>query len=294
MNDRHLIVFLAVCEHMNMTRAAASLYMTQPSVSQMIADLERYYNVRLFERLNRRLYLTAAGERLLSYARHITNLEDRAKKELTDLNQAGIIRIGASQTVGAYLLPEVIAHYRELLPEVEIFTRVENTREIERLLLEDKLDLGLVEGLIHSPDLNEEPVMDDELAIVCAAGHPLAARSRLIPENLSSYPFIVREMGSGTREMFATRMQAAGVAWKEAGIYNSTEAIKRAVEKNLGLAILPVVAIRQELNEGTICTLQVKGLNLARQFSLIYHKQKYFTRAMQEFKNCLDTWFIHK
>lgn len=290
MNHHHLTVFLAVCEHMNMTRAAGALYMTQPSVSQMIAELERYYDVRLFERLKHRLYLTTAGERLLSYARHIVNLEAQAKKELADLRQAGVIRVGASQTVGAYLLPEIVARYHRLLPEVEIFTRVENTREIERLLLEDKLDLGLVEGLIHSPDIVEETVLDDELTIVCAPGHPLAGRGQLAPAELAPFAFIVREEGSGTREVFANQMQSAGVAWQEAGIYNSSEAIKRAVELDLGLAVLPTLAIRQEIESGSICPLRVDGLNLRRKFNLVFHRQKYFTRAMREFSVCLNDW----
>lgn len=288
MYNRHLEVFLTVCEHMNMTQAANALYMTQPSVSQMIAELERYYHVRLFERLKHKLYLTAAGERLLPYARHIINLEAGAKKELANLNQAGVIRIGASQTVGAYLLPETMARYRQRLPEVEIFTRVENTREIERFLLEDKLDLGLVEGLIHSPDLIEEAIIGDDLVIACAPGHPLTQINPVIPENLKPYPFIVREEGSGTREVFANQMQAAGVNWKEAGIYNSTEAIKRAVEKNLGLAVLPIIAIQQDIEGGKICALQVKDLNLRRKFNLVYHKQKFFTQAMREFEACLN------
>jgi len=290
MNNRHLIVFLSVCEHMNMTRAAGSLYMTQPAVSQMIAELERYYGVRLFERIKHRLYLTAAGERLLSYARHITNLEEKAKKELTDLNRAGVIRIGASQTVGAYLLPEILARYRERLPEVEIFSQVDNTRVIEHALLEDRLDLGIVEGLIHSNDLVEKTIVRDELTIVCAPQHPLARMAQILPEDLAPYPFIVREQGSGTREVFAIQMEAVGVNWKEAGNYASTEAIKRAVEQNLGIGVLPVIAIRTEAKKGDICMLRVRGLNLSRKFNLVYHRQKYFTHAMQELETCLEDW----
>jgi LysR family transcriptional regulator, transcriptional activator of the cysJI operon len=283
MNIRHLSVFLSVCDHMNMTQAASELYMTQPSVSQMIAELERYYETNLFERLNRRLYLTEAGKRLRSYATHIINLEAQVKRELADLNRGGVLRIGASQTVGAYLLPEIIAQFKNRNPDVEVFSRVENSRVIEHLLMEDKLDFGLLEGMIHYPDLSGETFLDDDLAIVCAPGHPLAGISNLVPADLSTHGFIIREEGSGTREVFTTQMQAAGIPWKENGIYNSTDAIKSAVQNNLGLGILPILAIQQEIMDGSIHLISVTGLNLRRKLNLVYHRQKYFTNAMNKF-----------
>ncbi len=290
MKFRLLTIFLRVCEHMNMTRAAKSLYMTQPSVSQAIAELETQYQVRLFERLNHKLYLTAAGEKLQSYARHIINLEQQARQELSGLAGAGLLRIGASQTVGAYLLPDVIKLFHQNHPHVELFTRVENTAEIERFLLADQIDLGLVEGFVKSADIVEKVIFEDELMIVCSAQHPLTTKTQLIPANLSPFPFIVREKGSGTREIFENQMRMAGVNWKEAGLFNNTEAIKKAVQHNLGLAILPVIAITAEVEAGTIRTLQVEGLSLFRKFNLIYHRQKYFSSTIQSFIAGLDNW----
>lgn len=271
-----------------MTRAADDLYMTQPSVSQMIAELEHYYGTRLFERLNRRLFLTPAGDRLQSYARHIINLELQAKKELADLTRGGVLRIGASQTVGAYLLPEIIAQFHNRFPDVEVFSRVENTRVIEKYLMEDRLDFGLLEGMIHFSDLSQETFLDDDLAVVCASNHPLAGKKDISPETLASYGFILREEGSGTREVFTSQMRAAGVVWKEAGVYNSTDAIKFAVQNNLGLGILPILAIQQEILDGTVHLLSVSGLILRRKLNLVYHRQKYFTNAMKSFVNHLE------
>ena len=283
MNIRHLSVFLKVCEHMNMTRAAEELYITQPSVTQMIAELEQYYNSRLFERLNRRLYLTEAGKRLQSYARHIINLEAEAKKNLADLNGGGVLRIGASQTVGAYLLPEMIARFKDRYPGVEVFSRVENTRVIEQFLLEDALDLALLEGQIHSSDLVEESFLDDDLAVACSSSHPLVHKAHIPARDLSAYGFIIREEGSGTREIFASQMHSAGIQWKEAGIYNTTDAIKNAVQNNLGLGILPILAMQQEIMDGTIHLLHVTDINLRRKLNLVFHRQKYFSNAMNSF-----------
>ncbi|MCL4527902.1 MAG: LysR substrate-binding domain-containing protein [Chloroflexi bacterium] len=264
-----------------MTRAAKALYLSQPSVSQAIAELETYYGVKLFERLNHRLYLTAAGERLQSYARHILNLEEQVKKELSEHKEAGALRIGASLTIGTYLLPGLISAFREKMPQVEIFTLVENTNVLQRMLLEDRIDLGLVEGPVNSPDIVEKNIRDDELVVVCAPQHPLARKKKVTISNLAGLSFIIRESGSGTRAIFENAMQEAELAWKPVGIYNNIEAIKHAVRANLGLAVVPRISIQEELRAGSIVRIKVEGLKLVRKFNFIYHRQKFFTKAMQ-------------
>ncbi len=283
MNFRHLNIFLAVCEAGNMTHAAKELHLAQPSVSQAIAELEQYYHVRLFERLNHRLYLTTAGDRLRSYARHILNLSEQARKELADLDQGGSVRIGASLTIGAYLLPNLVATFRQQHPEVEVFTRVDNTSLIEKLILEDQLDLALVEGPLSSPHLVEEAYCDDHLLFIASPQHPLVQQPLVTVQVLAIHAFLVREAGSGTQAIFEHTMQAAQVNWKVAGIYNNIEAIKQAVIANLGLAVVSEIAIVDELQQGKLVSLAVQGVSLKRRFNLIYHRQKFFTRAMQLF-----------
>jgi DNA-binding transcriptional LysR family regulator len=283
MDMRHLKIFAAVCDHGNMTRAAEALYMTQPSVSQVIAELEKEYGVRLFERLNHRLYLTEAGERLRIYARQILNLSEQARKELADLDLSGSIRVGASLTVGAHLLPALISGYRLKMPQVEIFTQVDNTGVIERMLLEDTLDLGIVEGPVNSPQVAEEMLCDDALTIICGPSHPLWGQARVELAMLAGQGFIIRERGSGTRDLFERVMEEAGASWKIAGVYNNTEAIKNSVRANLGMAVVPQIAVEQEVSQGLLQQIDVQGLNLKRKFNLIYHHQKFFTRAIQAF-----------
>lgn len=283
MNDRHLKIFLTVCEVGNMTRAAKDLYMAQPSVSQAVAELEKYYGVRLFERLNHRLYITPAGERLRSYARHILNLSEQARQELADLGQSGSVRIGASLTIGAYLLPGLVSAFHQQVPEVEVFTRVDNTSLIEKFLLEDHLDLGLVEGPVHSPHIVEEAYCDDYLAFIAAPQHPLALKQKLSVQDLAGQAFIMREPGSGTQEIFEHAMRAAEVNWKVSGVYNNNEALKQAVHANLGLAVVSKIAVAEEVQQNKLVVLEIEGLALKRKFNLIYHRQKYFTQVMQLF-----------
>ena len=287
MDLRHLKIFVTVCDLENMTRAAKELYMTQPSVSQAVTELERYYGVRLFERLNHHLYLTAAGERLRSYARHILNLAEQARHELSDLSHGGVLRVGASLTTGAYLLPGLVAAFQQRLPAAEVFTLVDNTSVIEKWILEDRIDLGLVEGPVYSTDIVEEVLRGDELTLICAPQHPLARTGVAAVAGLSGSAFITREPGSGTRDVFEHAMQEAGVAWKTAGVYNNTEAIKRAVRANLGLAVVSKISVEEETRQGLLVAVDVDGLKLKRKFSVISHRQKFFTQAMRAFMDCV-------
>lgn len=283
MNIRHFHIFITVCEMGTMTRAANVLYMTQPSVSQAINELEKEYGVRLFERLNRRLYLNDAGERLRSYASHILNLSEQAKKELNGLGTGGTIRVGASLTIGAHLLPGIINIFRQEMPQIDTFTRVDNTSIIEKLILEDHLDLGLVEGPTYSPQLREEKLSDDYLIIICGPGHPFWDRQTIELNELSGRAFIMREPGSGTRDIFERAISGVGVNLKIAGVYNNTEAVKQAVRGNLGLAVVPKLSAEEEIDRGLVRSIEVKGLNLRRKFNLVYHRQKFITIAIQTF-----------
>ena len=281
MTLRHLEIFLSVCDTKSMTRAARVLYLSQPSVSQAIAELEAEYGVRLFERLNHRLYLTASGERLQSYARHILNLSEQVKKELSGQQQAGSLRLGASLTTGTYLLPAVVTAFHKKMPDVEVFTLVDNTNVIEKWIMEDRIDLGLVEGPVSSADIVITNIRDDHLVVICAPGHPLSQQKRISAADLSEARFIIREAGSGTRAIFENAMREAGITWKVAGLYNNNESIKHAVRANLGLAVVPWLSVEEEVKLGQIVSLDVRDLKLTRKFNCIYHRQKFFTLAMR-------------
>ena len=206
MTLRHLKIFITVCDAGSMTAAAKKLYISQPSVSQAISELEAHYHTRLFERLGRKLYITEAGKKLLSYARHILSLTEQAERELNDLNKSGTLRLGASMTIGTYLLNDMIKSFLSIYPDVQILTTVDNTKVIEEMLLSDQLDLALVEGPVHSADIVEETFRKDELVLICSPEHPWAAKKQIEMQELNNCSFIVREEGSGTREIFEIAM----------------------------------------------------------------------------------------
>ncbi|MDN5322551.1 MAG: LysR family transcriptional regulator, transcriptional activator of the cysJI operon [Clostridia bacterium] len=288
MTLRHLRIFIEVCDSGGMTAAAKKLYMAQPSVSQAIAELERHYNVKLFERFGRKLYITAAGKRLLSYARHIINLYNRTECEIREISEKGILRVGASVTVGTCILSEVIKTFMNHCLDVEVRTFVDNTKVIEEMILSDKIDVGLVEGFIHSPDIIEEPFYDDELVLICHSKHPWADKGCIEAKELDACPFIIREQGSGTRELFEAEMANAGLKWTTVGVYNNAESVKNAVAAGLGVAVVSRLAVEREAQMGTIKIVEIKGLRFMRKFNFVYHRNKFFSKAMQKFKEVLN------
>ncbi len=184
MTIRHLRIFIAVAETGKMGLAAKQLYIAQPTVSQVISDMEKSYGVKLFERLSKKLYITPQGERLLSYARHIVSLFDEMERSMRNSSAQVLLRVGATITVGACVLSPIIHRYEELFPLSQVQVFVDNTRLIEEMLLESQLDVALVEGLVESPDLCMLPVIEDELVLACAPDHPFAFRETLHPEEL--------------------------------------------------------------------------------------------------------------
>lgn len=281
MTLRHFRVFVTVCDSMNMTSAAESLYMSQSAVSQAIAELERYYDIRLFERLSRKLYLTPAGEKLLSYARHMIRMNAEIEKDMKALHRHGSIRLGASVTVGAYVLPKLIAEFKQRNPETDIEVFEDNTEQVEKRLLSDKTDIGLVEGEAASPDIVSTPFMEDELVLVCGAGHRFSSLSIIPPNELETEDFIIREPGSGTRKTFEEVMTANQLSWKVAWTCNNADTIKAAVMAGLGVSVISKRAVEKEVQAGELLVKVIEGVRFERKFKIIYHKNKFLTIPMR-------------
>lgn len=283
MTFRHLRIFVTVCDTLNMTAAAEILFMSQPAVSQAISELEKHYGVRLFERLSKKLYLTRAGEKLLGYGRHIIRMSGDAEKALRMLNNQGFIRIGASVTVGAHVLPKFVCRFRKSNPEINVEVIEENTAQIERFLLMDEIDLALVEGETTSADLIQRPFMEDELVLICGSRHRFAPLSEVDPQELEKEAFIIREKGSGTRKTFEAVMAAGKIPWKASWTCNNADTIKMAVAEGLGVSVISKRSVENEAAAGLLLVKKIAGLHFHRQFKLIYHKDKYLTEPMKQF-----------
>lgn len=280
---RHFKIFVAVCDAMNMTAAAETLFMSQSAVSQAIAELENHYDVRLFERLSRKLYLTQAGQKLLSYARHIIRMNVEVENDMKTLHENGSIRIGASVTVGACVLPKLVSNFRKGNPQTDIEVFEDNTEKVEKLIVHDSIDIGLVEGETTSPDVLNRAFMDDELVLICAASHRFASCSAIEPKELEREEFIIREKGSGTRKTFEDTMTANHLTWKVIWTCNNADTIKMAVAEGLGVSIISRRAVVNEVASGLLCQKDIKDIQFKRQFKIIYHRNKYLTESMKQF-----------
>ncbi len=266
-----------------MTAAAESLGMSQPPVSQGIAELERHYGVLLFERLGRKIRITPSGEILRNYAAETLRLVEEAERGLFELQDAGSLRVGASMTIGGTILPPVLSELRMRQPRIRLSILVDNTSTVIGRLKSADLDLGFVEGMDEWPDMVAEALYEDELILVCGAGHELAGRGRVKASELDGRPFVVREEGSGTREAFAQAMGEADLGWEAIGVANGTEAIVGLVAEGLGLAYVSRLLVHDYLAAGRLVALEVEGLSVRRKFRIVRRRAKQSTETMAAF-----------
>ncbi len=283
MTLRHYQIFVTVCDSASMTAAAGELSMSQSAVSQAVAELEAHYGVRLFERLSRKLYLTRAGDKLLSYARHIVRMNWEAEREMRAWNDTGVVRVGASVTIGACVLPGLAANYLRRNPGAVLEVTEDNTERIERLLVDDRLDLGLVEGEISLTDIVERPFATDELVLIAGRDHPFFDLESVEPAELDDRSFVLREEGSGTRKTFETVMAERGLKWTASWTCNNADTIKAAVAEGLGVSVISRRAVEREIGLGLLREIPVNGLCFQRRFKVVYHRHKFLTGAMEAF-----------
>lgn len=281
MTIRHLRIFIEVADSGKMSMAASKFFISQPTVSQAIRELEEHYGVLLFERLSKKLYITEEGRQLLSYARQVVNQFDNLEEKMLESNHVEKIRIGATITVGNCILPQVINDFKERNPGVEAYSCVNNTRIIEEKLLKSELDIGIVEGIIKSHDLISVPAVDDFLVLVCSSKHPFAKRKKIKLKELSNECFAMREQGSGTRELFENYIKSQAIAIKTLWEGNCPGAIKSAVLKNEYLAVISVRLVEDEIKNGSIHVIKNSECEWNRHFSIVYHKNKFVTEAMK-------------
>ncbi len=284
-----LRVFIAVATQRNFTRAAENLYMAQPSVSAVIAKLEQTLGQVLFEQIGKKVCLTEAGEILLDYAKRILDLSEETDEALKEFEEpgAGRLLLGASNTIGIYLLPAAIARFKQSYPKVSVFIGIGNTNEIEVGLLSNRLDFGLVAGCPEHQDLRPSHFLRDKLVLIVPAGHPRAREGAIKVADLAQEPFIIRERAATTRSTVERELKRLGVAPKVTMEVANNEAVKQAVAAGIGVSIVSELTIAPELALGSIAKLEIEGATFERDFYLVVHKDKHCSPTVREFLNHL-------
>ena len=270
MTLRHLTIFRAVCQTESITLAAEHLNMTQPAVSLAVRELEDFYGVQLFERMNRRIYITEAGRTLLQYADTI-------------LSQC---RFGVHVTFGETVLPSLLRRLAEQLPDITVRAFVTNTRENEEMLLRNELDFAVIDNVKGLEALRTVPLGKEEMAVVCRPDH--RSGNSITLEELAGERLLLREKGSGTRDSIDTVFGTAGLTVSAFLDSSSTYALLSCAREGLGVTILPRSLTAEALREGTLKELTVTDGAFFRRYYLAHHKNKYLTDSVRQVVQALQ------
>lgn len=289
MTIRHLKIFVTVAECGKMRKAAELLYISQPSVSQAIQELESHYGVKLFDRLSQKLYLTEMGNLLLSYARRTVEIVENTDKVMKNAGEYSSLRVGASVTVGTYLINGIIDKLEESKDKIDTFVVVNNTYIIEEMIRNSKIDVAIVEGMVEGGDIVKVPLYSDELVIIAGKSHPFYDKIYINIEELDGQKLIEREEGSTERNQYEHLLHENNINMKKIWNCTNIQAIKNAVISGRGLGIVSKMSVVKEIEDGSLRIINVNNIKVSREINIIYHKDKYISRLIAEFINiCKD------
>ena len=280
MTLRHMRILVAVFRQKSVTRAAESLHLAQPSVSLALRELEDYYGVTLFTRVGRRISPTECGKAFYGYAVHIVSMVDELETQMRNWDTLGAVRIGSTVTIGTHLLPALVRQLQSEFPELRIDVKVCKASQVEQLILDNEIDLGLIETQAEHAELCAVPFLRDELRAVVPPASMLAKQADVTIQELAEYPFLMREPGSAGRKIldacFALHHMSVHPAWESV----STQAIVKAVAEGLGVTVLPQKLVERDADEGAVVMLPFRE-PLYRTLYAVYHQRKYLSASMQ-------------
>mgnify|MGYP000036134164 FL=1 len=290
MTIRHLTIFVAVADHGSMSAAASYLYLSQPTISQAIRELEKHYNGLLFERLGRKLYLKERGRLLLPQARNLIRQFQQIEELMLNQGQSSTLKLGSTITVGTCLTPFLIPKLQKLCPEVRVHSYVSNTKDIEQKLLRSELDVGIVEGEVLSSDLSVLPIIDDCLVLAVGKYHPFYQKNYIQVQDLAEESFAMREQGSGTRQLFEEYITRHQISVQTVWESNCPRTLLNAVLYDQVLSVMSLRLMTHEIRHNTIRVFYNKNGEWNRKFKLVYHKNKFLTPAIYALEKLLHTY----
>ncbi len=295
MEDYKLKAFCTVAETKSFSKTSEIIHLTQPAVTLQIQALEELYETKLFDRSRSSINLTSSGELLYSYAKNILAQYAELEKEMGKIT--GLIKgstmVGASTTIGNYLLPGVVYDFKKMHPKIKINILIGNTHKVLDLINSGVVDFGLVEGVTTGSKIKVEAFLTDELVFIVPAMHPLAQKKSVSILELMKEPFIIREEGSGTRQVIEKHLALHGIKVSDVHIVlvmGGTESIKDAVERGMGISIVSRWAVRKEVQFGTLKCITAKEDRILRDFSLVVPKNTVFSHATDEFLSYLKVY----
>lgn len=290
MNDTFK-VFITVVEQGGFSKAAESLYMTQPAVSQYIKSLESKMDVQLLDRSYRRIVPTKAGKIVYEHAKQIIGHQDTMHHLIHELfnEPKGELSIGASYTFGEYVLPRIIAKMRKEYPSIHPKINIGNTQDIAKQVANMELDIGIVEGEVDEPTIDTCPFAEDEMKIVASNDHPLAQKEYVTLSEVEETIWITREIGSGTRAATERMFHNLSISPRERMEFGSTQIIKESVEAGLGVTFLSLWTIRKEIEMDSLAIINIPEATLKRSFSILKRQKPMHTKATTIFQQLIQS-----
>ncbi len=285
-----LEAFVQVAEQRSFSRAAEGLGLTQPSVTARIQALERDLRDKLFERNGRGVRLTEVGSSFLPHARRVLKSLQDGRDAVQSLRQLeiGTLRLGAAPTFSTYVLPRLLKTFRSRYPGLEVSVRTDYSEQIVQLVLADEVQVGLERTITH-PEVVTVPLFREDVVLVTAAGHPFADRGEVTLEEVGQQHLIMFNRGSSYHMLVHNALRQAGLVVTPAMELDNMEATKKMVDEGLGIALLPKVAVEEELKRGALREIRVEGLSIPqREIAVIYRKGRPLSRAGEAFIELLE------
>ncbi len=271
MTLRYLKIFVAIYETESTTKAAELLHIAQPSISLALKEMEDYYELKFFDRIAKRLYVTESGRMLYRYAKDILHTFDEMEIQLKRCAAPEVIRIGTSINIGSLLLPGYINTFAQNCPNTKVNAIIDSNSKIIESVLNHEVDFALVESSLNNPRVCQFPFMKDPLLFICGRTHPLYHTDSILPEDLEKYNFIVRNAGSASRDIFGQE-PLSGLNIRFTMESTNNDAVINAVKAGLGLSVQPLLQMEKAIQTGDIHSIKVNGLSYTRNLYLLYHK----------------------
>jgi len=279
---KQLEVFLAIAKHKNTGRAAEELFLSQSAVSAALQNLEKSYNIQLFDRVSKRLELNEVGKTLRKKAESLVAHAEEFNRELIGHERIGHLKVGASYTIANHLAISCLAGYLEDYPDAQVDILSGNSPDVVSMVLNYEVDIGMIESEINHRDLELIPWLDDELLVFCAPNHPLAKRKRVPDSELKKYRWILREEDSGARQTFDRAFQTLLPQLDVYLEFKHNEAIKKAVEAGLGIGCLSGRVLQGNFRDGSLVPVNISARHtMGRTFYFALNKASYRTPAIR-------------
>lgn len=274
MFDFRLKVFYTVARRLSFTKAAEELLISQPAVTKHIKELESQFNLALFDRRGNKVMLSPAGEVLLKHTENIHEIYRQIEFDLNQFNHTlkGVLNIGSSTSITQYVLPPLLAKFHSMYKDIKVELLNGNSEQIEQALLNKSIEMGVIESKSKRREIHYSPFLKDEIVLVCSNKHPFAKKDEIRPEDLKKIPLLMREPGSGTLEVTADALKQVGIRLTDLNVemqLGSTEAIKSYLQHSNCMAFVSLHAILKELESGVLKIIEIKHLQIHRNFYFI-------------------------